>query len=331
MFPQGHAFPDLPPRDEIAICFAHVAYPLAESFARRATGLTHFQVWNRDDLRRRLGDAQVLVVSGLWHNDLLDGAPGLRLIQSIGAGYEQFPLDLLRARGIRLANAKGVNRNAVSEHAMALILSLARQLHTGRDHQRAHYWRGMISDLNCREDELGGKTLLIVGLGGIGSRLAALARAFDMQVIATKRTPTTAPSAAHEVHPPEQLAALLPRADFVALTCPLTAETRNLIDASALARMKPSAYLINVARGGCVDELALLAALQSGAIAGAGLDHFWDEPLPPDSPFWELENVVITPHTAGETRRYEENLLDILLENLARLWRGEAELVNQVV
>jgi phosphoglycerate dehydrogenase-like enzyme len=104
-----------------------------------------------------------------------------------------------------------------------------------------------------------------------------------------------------------------------------------MINADTLAAMKPSANLVNVARGGCVDEPALLAALQNGMIAGAALDAFWDEPLPADSPFWEMENVLITPHTAGETRRYEENLFDILLENLERLWRGEKELRNQVV
>ncbi len=95
--------------------------------------------------------------------------------------------------------------------------------------------------------------------------------------------------------------------------------------------MKPSAYLINVARGGCVHEPALLAALQNGAIAGAGIDHFWEEPLPEDSPFWDLDNVIITPHSAGETRKYEENVLDILQENLERLWNGQTDLHNQVV
>jgi D-2-hydroxyacid dehydrogenase (NADP+) len=240
-------------------------------------------------------------------------------------------LDLLRERGIRLASAKGVNRNAVSEHAMAMILSLARHLHRGRDHQRAHHWRSMISDLSRREDELGGKTLLIAGLGGIGSRLATLAKAFDMRVIATKRNPAGASNAADEVYTPDKFRELVPSADFIALTCPLTPETRNMIDGEALASMKPSAYLINVARGGCVDEPALLAALQSGQIAGAAIDHFWDEPLPAESPFWDLANVLITPHTAGETRKYEENLLDIMLENLERLWRGEVALQNQVV
>lgn len=327
---QGHSTSDFPSREEITICFAHVAYPLAEIFEKRATGLRHFQVWKRDELPDKIGDAHVLVVSGFWRNELLERASNLKFIQSIGAGYDQFALDVLRQRGIRLASAKGVNRNAVSEHAIGMILALARHLHTGRDNQRAHFWRNMISDLSRREDELGGKTLLIAGLGGIGSRLATIAKAFGMVVIATKRNPTTATSA-DEVYPPDKFKELLPRADFVALTCPLTPETRNLIDAAAMASMKPSAYLINVARGACVDEPALLAALQTGQIAGAGIDHFWDEPLPADSPFWDLENVLITPHTAGETRRYEENLFDILLENLERLWRGETQLYNQVV
>jgi phosphoglycerate dehydrogenase-like enzyme len=321
-------FPD---REAVRICFAHVAYPLTERFALRETGLNHFQVWNRDELAERIGDAHVLVVSGFWHNDLPQHAPNLRFVQAIGAGYDQFDLDVLRAAGIRLANAQGVNRNAVSEHAMAMILGLARHLHTGRDNQQRHEWRGMISDLSRREDELGGKTLLIVGMGGIGGRLAELAKAFGMRVLATKRNPATAQGPADEVHTPDQLLALLPQADYVALTCPLTPETRNLIDGAALAAMQPSAYLINVARGGCVEEPALYAALREGAIAGAGIDHFWDEPLPSDSPFWALENVIITPHTAGETRRYEENLFDILLENLNRLWQGEQRLLNQVV
>jgi phosphoglycerate dehydrogenase-like enzyme len=320
-----------PSRDELTICFAHVAYPLAEIFEKRQTGLRHFQVWNRDDLAARLADAHVLVVSGFWRNELLDVAPNLKFIQSIGAGYDQFNLPLLRERGIRLASAKGVNRNAVSEHAMAMILALVRHLHTGRDNQRSHTWRGMISDLSRREDELGGKTLLIVGLGGIGSRLATLAKVFGMHVIATKRDPSSAAQVADEVYTPDSLKELLPRADFVVLTCPLTPETRNIINSEAFAVMKPSAYLINVARGGCVDEPALLAALQNGEIAGAAIDHFWDEPLLADSPFWELENVLITPHTAGETRLYEANLIDILLENLEKLWRGEHELRNQVV
>jgi phosphoglycerate dehydrogenase-like enzyme len=214
---------------------------------------------------------------------------------------------------------------------MALILALMRHIPAARDNQRRRHWRGMISDLGLREDELGGKTLLIVGLGRIGSRLAALARAFGLRVIATKRDPSTGAGAADLAVADSRLGEVLPQADIVALTCPLTPQTEKLIGASALAAMKPSAYLVNVARGRVVDEPALVAALQAGRIAGAGLDCTVEEPLPDASPLWGLDNVLITPHTAGETRRYEDNVLDILLENLERLWRGETELANQVV
>jgi phosphoglycerate dehydrogenase-like enzyme len=318
-------------RADLNICFAHAAYQMTTTFERRGTGMRHFQVWTWDELKAGIEMANVLVVSGLWRNELLELAPQLRFIQSIGAGYDQFPLDELRRRGIRLASARGVNRNAVSEHAMAHVLAFARHIHTGRDHQRRHHWRSMISDLSQREEELGGKTMLIVGLGGIGSRLARLAKAFEMRVIATKRNPASAEGPADEIYPPEQLVELLPEADFVVLTCPLTPQTEKLIDSRAFTLMKKSAYLINMARGRCVDEPALLAALKNGQIAGAGIDHFWDEPLPEESPFWDLENILITPHTGGETRMYEENVIDILLENIERLSRGETELLNQVV
>jgi D-2-hydroxyacid dehydrogenase (NADP+) len=189
----------------------------------------------------------------------------------------------------------------------------------------------MISDPALREDEVSGKTLLIVGLGRIGSRLAALARGFGMRVIATKRDPTVAAHAADLVAANESLLDLLPQADFVALTCPLTARTELLFGATAFAAMKPSAFLVNVARGRVVDEPALIRVLEEQRIAGAALDCFWEEPLPEDSPLWGLPNALITPHSAGETRRYEDNVIDLLLENLDRLWRGERELKNQVV
>jgi phosphoglycerate dehydrogenase-like enzyme len=192
----------------------------------------------------------------------------------------------------------------------------------------------MIGDFAQREDELGGKTLLVVGLGRIGGRLARLAKAFDMQVLAVRRHPAAGggqEGGPDEVHGIERLPDLLPRADFVALTCPLTPETAGLISAAALAAMRPSAFLVNVARGRCVDQPALIEALRTGAIKGAALDVAADEPLPPESPLWSMGNVLITPHTAGETCRYEDNVLDLMEANLDRLWRGETELVNQVV
>ena len=320
-----------PSRNDINICFAHVAYPMDQVFLNRNEDLRFFQVRNSEEMDTLIKDANILVVSGLWSDHLLDTAPKLRFIQSIGAGFDQFPLDKLRERGIRLASASGVNRNAVSEHALALILSLSRHIHTGRDNQNAHFWRGMISDINTREDELSGKTLGIIGLGSIGSRVAKLAKAFDMQVLATKRDTSTGTKLADEVYSPDSLPTLLERSDFVVLNCPLTEDTREIINEKTLSIMKPSSYLINVARGACVNENALIHALNNGEISGAGLDHFWDDPLPDNSPFWEMKNVIITPHTAGETRLYEENVIDILLENIDRLCSGEGTLVNQVV
>jgi D-2-hydroxyacid dehydrogenase (NADP+) len=321
----------LPAKENLTICFAHVAYRMAQRFALRGTGIKHFQVHSAEALTSRLADADVLSVSMMWRNELIEKAPKLAFIQSISAGTDQYSRDALRTAGIRLASAQGVNAQAVAQHAMALILALARQLHLGRDNQAKRHWRGMISDLGQREDELGGKTLLIVGLGHIGSRLAALARAFDMRVIATKRDVAAGAGAADAVFPHDALLAHLPEADVVALTCPLTPQTERLIDAQAFAAMKPSAFLINVARGRVVDEPALIAALTRKRIAGAGIDCTADEPLPAASPLWALENALITPHTAGETRRYEDNVIDLLLENLDRLWRGQMPLRNQIV
>ena len=321
----------IPSKSDLNILFAHVAYQLAPQFELRKTGIKHAQAWTYDELASKVDDADVLVVSGLWRNDLLPKAKKLRFIQSVGAGTDQFARDELSARKIRLASASGVNQRAVSEHAMSLLLALARKLPEARDNQAKKVWRGMISDLTKREDELGGKTLLIIGLGAIGSRLAHLAKAFDLRVIGIKRNPSAGKGEADAVHTYADLKALLPQADFVALTCPLTQETENIIDTGTLAAMKPSAYLINCARGRCVNEAALIDALKAKQIAGAAIDVTVEEPLPATSPLWTTDNLFITPHTAGETRRYEDNVIDILMDNLDRLWRNDGNLRNQIV
>jgi phosphoglycerate dehydrogenase-like enzyme len=320
----------LPSREKLTLCFAHAAYRMGERFAPRNTGLHWFEVRTLEDLKARIAEVDVLLVSGLWRNEMVAAAPRLAFIQSISAGTDQFSRDALRAVGIRLASAQGANERAVAEHAIALILAMARQIPEARDNQAAKRWRGMVGEIARREDELGGKTLVIVGLGRIGSRLATLAKAFDMRVIGVRQHPSRGAGAADEIVAQDRLLEVLPQADFVALTCPLTPGTENLIDARALAAMKGSAFLINVARGKVVHETALIEALGQGRIAGAALDCAWEEPLPATSALWSFPSVLITPHTAGETRRYEDNVLDILMENLARLWRGEAEIRNPI-
>ncbi len=321
----------LPPESDLTIHFAHMAYRLHERFQLRGTGIDSYQSWTPEEMRGRIGDGDILVASGFWSNDLIPAAEKLCFVQVCAAGYDQFDLAAIEAAGLRLANASGVNKNAVSEHAMALTLALTRQVHIARDNQRNKHWRGMISDIAGREDELPGKTMLIFGLGQIGRRTAQLAGAFGMNVIGIRRDVSERLDVVDELHRPEELLSLIPRADVVVLCCPLTPETTHVMDDAALGAMKRSAFLINVARGGCVDEAALIAALEAGEIEGAGIDTTDTEPLDEDSPLWSFENVVLTPHTGGETRKYEDNVVDILLDNIGRLARGETMLRNQIV
>ena len=186
----------IPPKDKLVICFAHAAYQMKACFDALNTGIHSFEVRERDEFERRAPEADVIVVSGLWHNGLIPLASKLRFVQSIGSGTDQFDKEALAARDVRLASAAGVNARAVAEHAMSLILALSRRLPEARDNQARRHWRGMIGDLTQREDELTGKTVLIIGLGRIGGRLAELAKAFEMEVIGFRRDPAAGRRAA---------------------------------------------------------------------------------------------------------------------------------------
>ena len=320
-----------PTRDKLTICFAHAAYQMKARFDARNTGINSFQVRSYDEFVQRVGEADVVSVSGMWKNDVIPHATRLKFIQSISSGMDQYSKEMLGAKGIRLASAAGVNARAVAEHALALILAVYRRLPEARDNQHKKVWRGMLGDLTQREDELGGKTLLVVGMGRIGSHLARLAKAFDMKVIGIRRDPKAGTNGADEIHGMGDLVKLVPQADIVALTCALTPETTGLMSAAAFAAMKPSSVFVNVARGKVADEAALIKTMEGNGIWAAALDVTAEEPLPAASPLWTMPNVFITPHTAGETRAYEDNVIDILIENLDRLWRGEATLRNQVL
>jgi phosphoglycerate dehydrogenase-like enzyme len=313
------------------VCFGHPAYRVQAAFEKLNTGVKSFEVKSFDEFERRIAEADVVVVSGFWKNDLLQKAPRLKFIQSISAGINQYDLGVLKGGGVQLASAQGVNMNAVSDHAMSLILAMSRRLPDARDNQAKKFWRPMQSDPALREDELAGKTLLIFGLGRIGGRLAKLAKAFDMNVVGFRRSNLSEKGPADEVHASAEFQEFLPHADFVVLTCALTDETRNIIDATALSRFKPTAYLINMARGACVDEPALIQVLRGGAIKGAALDCTVDEPLPEDSPLWSMPNVFITPHTGGETAGYEAGIAKLLATNLNKIWAGDNDLINKVI
>ena len=321
----------LPSKNKLTICFAHVAYRMKDRFELRKSGIRNFEVRAYDDLVKRIGEADVVLASGMWKNDLIAHAPKLKFIQSISSGMDQYSREQLAAKKVRLASAAGVNARAVAEHAIALILAVARRLPEARDNQHRKFWRGMIGDLTQREDELGAKTMLVVGMGRIGSHLAMLGRAFGMKVIGIRQDPGKGTNGAESIHGMAELVKLVPQADIVALTCALTPETTGLMSAAAFAAMKPSAMFVNVARGKVADEAALIATMKAGKIAAAAIDVTADEPLPDSSPLWTMANVFVTPHTAGETRAYEDNVIDILMENLERLWEGDQVLRNQVL
>jgi len=317
-------------RDPV-ICFAHIAYQFSRVFLLQKTGIKHFEVRSFFDLESRINDIDVLVVSGLWKNSLLEKANRLRLVQSISAGIDQYDVNLFKELNVRLASGRGVNAQAVSEHALGLMLSLSRQLYLFRDFQKKKFWRPMVGDIKKREGELSGKILLIVGLGVIGQRIAQLAKAFDMHVIAIRENVSKGNLGADEVHSPEKLSMLLPKIDLLILSCPLTDKTRGLIDWKELQLMKSSAFLINVSRGAVINEQALYKALKDREIKAAAADVTSDEPLSKRSPLWDLNNFILTPHSGGETQCYEQNVIDVMLENLSRLQRGETNLLNQIV
>ena len=258
-----------PAKDKLNICFAHVAYRMGQQFALRNTGINSFEVRSLDELEKRIGEADVLLVSGLWRNEFIAKAPRLAFIQSISAGLDQYSREALTTAGVRLASAQGSNERAVAEHAIALILAMARQIPQGRDNQTAGKWRGMISEIAKREDELGGKTLVIVGMGRIGSRLATIAKAFDMRVIGTKRDPSRGKGAADEVVAQDKMLSVLPQADFVALTCPLTTETTNLIDARASIRFVVSVVSgqVSATKSACGNTLSILSCATTSSAA----------------------------------------------------------------
>jgi phosphoglycerate dehydrogenase-like enzyme len=257
-------------------------------------------------------------------------ASKLRWLHSTAAGVAQLMYPELRSSGIAVTNASGVHTIPIAEHVLGLILALARRFPSAFRHQAARHWGQQdIWNEPVRPRELRGATLLVVGLGAIGREVARLARGMGMHVEAVTRSGRAAPGLAGRVAPVSALDDLLPEADFVVLAAPETPDTRHLMNAARLARMKSSAYLINVARGSLLDEAALAAALTERRIAGAALDVASEEPLPESSPLWALENCFLTPHLSGASDSLWNRQAELLLDNLDR-WFSGRELRNRV-
>jgi phosphoglycerate dehydrogenase-like enzyme len=249
------------------------------------------------------------------------GAPNLRWLQTFNAGIDHPIFARFMERGVRLTTSAGASAEPIAQTALAGMLLLARGFPHWLDAQRRRAWEPLTPARIPRD--LRGQVLLVLGLGAIGAELARLARALGLYVIGVRRSPARGGEPVDELHPPEALPELLTRADWLAIACALTDETRGLIDAQALARLPRGAHLLNVARGGIVDEEALIGALRAERIAGAYLDVFATEPLPAESPLWGLPNVIATPHNSAAALGNESRQHEIFLDNLARYGRGE--------
>ncbi len=248
----------------------------------------------------------------------------LRWIQSTAAGMDHCLVPPVVASSIRVTSASGLFADAVAEQTLALLLGLLRQLPTFfRAAERREFVRRPTWDLH-------GATVGIAGFGGNGQRIAQVLAPFGCRILATDLFPTEVPPPYVEaVFPPERLPELLPQLDVLVLAVPLTEATRGMIDATALGRLRKGAWLINVARGPCVVEADLIEALESGHLAGAGLDVTEVEPLPPESPLWELPQVLITPHVGAQSRDRFDKVTAFACENIRRFRRGES-LWNEV-
>lgn len=269
------------------------------------------------------GDVADATGLATWRFDssLLAAAPRLRWLQTGGAGVDTLPLAELARRGITLTNNSGVHAPNIAEHVLAMMLSFARQIPQLVRAQDRHVWRD--EETHRSVFELNKQTLLLLGLGDIGLAIAERAVAFNMRVIGVRRRDLPVPNLPIEVAPMTQLADLLAISDHVVTSLPLTPTTRHLLAADQLAAMKPGSFIYNVGRGPVIDTVALTAALESGHLGGAGLDVVDPEPLPAESPLWDMRHVLITSHTSGASPNYWERGGAILAENVRRFSTGE--------
>ena len=275
------------------------------------------------------GDPSGAVAYFRWWSDqpaleqVLTAAPLLRWMHTPSAGVDRLLTPDVLARDITLTNSAGVHAIPIAEFVLGFMLAHAKQIGAYRDAQAEARW---VEGMQLRE--LYESSLLIIGIGGIGQAIAERAAAFGMRIYGSRRTPRPMPGVARVVGG-DGWRDLLPDADYIVVAAPLTDETRGMLDAAAFAAMKPTAYLINIARGALIDDPALSAALRDGQIGGAALDTFDQEPLPAESPLWGLPNVTITPHATASSPRMRERQIALFIENLARFRAGKP-LLNSV-
>ena len=239
---------------------------------------------------------------------------------SSGIGQQPFA-PALDAKGVTMSSSTGSNAEPVAQTGFTGLLMLARGFPGYMEGQRKHEWRPLRGA--TLPPDLRGQTVIIIGVGAIGKLFAGYARAFGLKVIGVRRSPQQADDPVDEMFTPAQLKDVLPRAEWVVIACPLTKETRNLVNADAFKRMKKGSCLINIGRGEVMDEAAFIDAIRSGHLAGAAIDAHRQEPLPADSPLWDLPNVIVSPHNASASTGNEKRCAEMFIANFGYWARGE--------
>jgi D-2-hydroxyacid dehydrogenase (NADP+) len=272
-----------------------------------------------------IADADVLITFGAHMADaVLEQGVNLRWIQALGTGVDGIADRPALRPGVLVTNLRGLHGPAVSESVLASILALARDLRRSLAYQQRAHWQRFPVRL------VQGKTVGILGVGVIAEELAPRCAALGMRVLGVSSAPRHVPGF-ERIDPVAELEHVAGEVDYLVLLTPYTAATHGIIGAHVLGAMRPSSFLINVARGGIVDEPALITALEQHRIAGAALDVFAEEPLPPDHPFWRLDNVILTPHIAGFHVGYIDDALPIVEENLRHFIAGDTDMLHNLV
>lgn len=296
---------------------------IGERLARDFPEIKVIHLPDYDGMAREIPDTDVLIGWSIMPEQFAE-ARALKWIHSPAAAVHQLMFPELVRSDVMVTNSGGVHGAVVAEHALAMLLALAKRLPQAMRHQDKKKWaQEILWGEKPRPREVSGATVVVIGMGSIGREFTTRAKALGMKVLAVRENPEKGPEGADAVFGASQLDEVLPQADYALLCTPVTPSTTELMNRARLDRMRPDSYLINVGRGPLVDETALLDALRSAKIAGAGLDVFTEEPLLPDSPFWDLENVLITPHTAAVTERLWERHYQLICENLQRFLEGK--------
>jgi D-2-hydroxyacid dehydrogenase (NADP+) len=279
----------------------------------------------RATLERALRETEVLLSNPIVPDDILKRAPLLRWVQLTSAGVDRLAdSELVHSGGVVVTTASGIHAVPISEYVIGAMIAFAKGFPRAARSQAKNSWQAYLAT------EMEGATVGVLGLGAIGRRVAELSKALGMRVFAVRRSCERRMTGAEagepfadELFPRSELAAFLAESDYVVLAVPLTAESRQMIGEAELAAMKPTAVIVNIARGAVIDQGALIRALKGGRIGGAALDVTDPEPLPPESELWGLENVMITPHISGGTPRYMDRAIELFCDNLRRYLAGE--------